>query len=100
MGGFRAQVGLMALPTFHVMVSTEHFQNEPILTLGQGFVSQCFYPQFAGFTSVLFAPRPTPVVPSPDATLRVMARSQCSFLLSVPAFLEVLTILLHFSSCI
>ncbi|KAH7340351.1 hypothetical protein B0J17DRAFT_315649 [Rhizoctonia solani] len=72
MGRFGARVGLMALPTFHVM----------------GFITHCFYPQFAGFTSVLFAPGPTPVVPSPDVTLRAVIRSQCTFLLTVPTFLE------------
>ncbi|CAE6460182.1 unnamed protein product [Rhizoctonia solani] len=72
MGRVGARVGLMALPTFHVM----------------GFISHCFYPQFAGFTSILFAPGPTPVVPSPDVTLRAVIRSQCTFLLTVPTFLE------------
>ncbi|CAE6425821.1 unnamed protein product [Rhizoctonia solani] len=72
MGRFGARVGLMALPTFHVM----------------GFITHCFYPQFAGFTSVLFAPGPTPVVPSPDGTLRAVISSQCTFLLTVPTFLE------------
>ncbi|CAE6433215.1 unnamed protein product [Rhizoctonia solani] len=72
MGRFGARVGLMALPTFHVM----------------GFITHCFYPQFAGFTSVLFAPGLTPVVPSPDVTLRAVVRSQCTFLLTVPTFLE------------
>ncbi|KAF8682432.1 Sarcoplasmic/endoplasmic reticulum calcium ATPase 3 [Rhizoctonia solani] len=72
MGRFGARVGLMALPTFHVM----------------GFITHCFYPQFAGFTSVLFAPGATPVVPSPDVTLRAVVRSQCTFLLTVPTFLE------------
>ncbi|KDN49451.1 hypothetical protein RSAG8_02153, partial [Rhizoctonia solani AG-8 WAC10335] len=72
MGRFGARVGLMGLPTFHVM----------------GFITHCFYPQFAGFTSVLFAPGPTPVVPSPDVTLRAVTRSQCTFLLTVPTFLE------------
>ncbi|CAE6355575.1 unnamed protein product [Rhizoctonia solani] len=73
MGRLGARVGLMALPTFHVM----------------GFITHCFYPQFAGFTSVLFAPGPAPVVPSPDVTLRAVISSQCTFLLTVPTFLEV-----------
>ncbi|CAE6515468.1 unnamed protein product [Rhizoctonia solani] len=73
MGRFCARVGLMALPTFHVM----------------GFITHCFYPQFAGFTSILFAPGPTPVVPSPDVTLRAVIGSRCTFLLTVPTFLEV-----------
>ncbi|KAF8758798.1 Sarcoplasmic/endoplasmic reticulum calcium ATPase 3 [Rhizoctonia solani] len=37
---------------------------------------------------VLFAPGATPVVPSPDVTLRAVVRSQCTFLLTVPTFLE------------
>ncbi|QRW00271.1 calcium transporting ATPase [Ceratobasidium sp. AG-Ba] len=72
MGGPGARIGLMALPTFHVM----------------GFMTQCFFPQCAGYTSVLFAPTPAPVVPSPHITLQTMVRSQCEFLLTVPAFLE------------
>ncbi|KAG9118738.1 hypothetical protein FRC07_006609, partial [Ceratobasidium sp. 392] len=72
MGVPGARVGLMALPTFHVM----------------GFMTQCFFPHFAGYTSVLFAPACTPVIPSPVVTLQTIVNSQCEFLLTVPAFLE------------
>lgn len=72
MGGPEVRVGLMALPTFHVM----------------GFMTQCFFPQCAGYTAVLFAPKATPVIPSPHISLQTIVRSQCEFLLTVPAFLE------------
>ncbi|KAF8610848.1 acetyl-CoA synthetase-like protein [Ceratobasidium sp. AG-I] len=72
MGPPGARVGLMALPTFHVM----------------GFMTQCFFPQFSGYTPVLFAPRPSPVIPSPEVTLQALINSKCDFLLTVPAFLE------------
>ncbi|KAG8720020.1 hypothetical protein FRC08_001379 [Ceratobasidium sp. 394] len=79
MGEPGARVGLMALPTFHVM----------------GYMTQCFFPQFAGYTSVLFAPASTPVVPSPAVTLQTIVNSRCGFLLTVPAFLEAWSSDLH-----
>lgn len=76
---------------------SRHGEYEPQISrngtkdnLAQGFMTQCFFPQFSGYTPVLFAPRPSPVIPSPEVTLQALINSKCDFLLTVPAFLEVM----------
>ncbi|QRV80576.1 AMP binding enzyme [Ceratobasidium sp. AG-Ba] len=65
-------VALMALPTFHAY----------------GYIVQCVGPLFAGYVLVLFPPSSPPALPTPQLTLDALARSQCSFMFTVPAFLE------------
>ncbi|CAE7198611.1 unnamed protein product, partial [Rhizoctonia solani] len=60
--------GTMSLPTFHAM----------------GMFIQVFMPLYAGYTQVLFAPGPTPVVPTPNLALEAAVSTQCAFMMCVP----------------
>ncbi|CAE6436771.1 unnamed protein product [Rhizoctonia solani] len=69
-GGTR--FGLMALPTFHAM----------------GVFLQVIMPLYAGYTQVMFAPSSTPIVPTPDMTIKAAVGAKCEYIMCVPAFLE------------
>ncbi|QRV95150.1 AMP binding enzyme [Ceratobasidium sp. AG-Ba] len=66
------RVALMTLPTFHAY----------------GYIVQCVGPLFAGYVLVLFPPSSPSALPTPRLTLDALVRSQCSFMFTVPAFLE------------
>ncbi|KAG9088743.1 hypothetical protein FRC06_001865, partial [Ceratobasidium sp. 370] len=72
LGGPGARVGLMGLPTFHAT----------------GVFVQCMCSLYQGFTQVLFAPRPDPVVPTSDLTLESLSEAECESALAWPTFLE------------
>ncbi|KAB5591027.1 L-aminoadipate-semialdehyde dehydrogenase [Ceratobasidium theobromae] len=70
--GSDVRVGTMALPTFHAM----------------GALLQVVAPLYVGYTQVLFAPGRIPVVPTSNLTIQAALGTGCSYLVCVPAFLE------------
>lgn len=55
---------------------------------------QILAPLYVGYTQVLFAPGRTPVVPTSNLTIQAVLGTGCSYMICVPAFLEVSNLVL------